>query len=209
MKKYIIALCFFGVVGIGSDTHAFSFSFNPQQMVEDKIKASVKKLGISEKFNVFKSMKDKVAGAFSNPGKLIADYTVTSVEEQKTKLLGKLNKHSALALQEGKNKLTKQLQASSFTVQDQILKEEVTKDFLEERYRILDKVVHQTNNSALQAQQQLLDAESQREDQTEITKQINEEMDKILELTDKICSYQSPQIPCFPSQPKEPVEADE
>lgn len=209
MKKLLTVFAFLFLIGSASSAKA---SWQPFDMIKSLAVSKVQEQMTSSFTGVFTNMKDKVAGTLSNPGKLLGSYIKVPVEEQVGKATEKLNNFSAFnptkLLSQMNQVDPRRLQAAGINTFTDRIDVENAEDFQRELIRVQKKLNRNTNIDALGGQQGSLDKEEKLEAQTDVTKAINEEMDKIVELVDKICSYQNPEIPCFPNKPSEPQQAE-
>lgn len=231
MKRYILALLSIAIMS-PQLAHGF-FIPDPSELLAKALKKSQQVQSIKSKYQVFlgfqekakkaqetvvglssiaenakeqaeqkiaeaANIKKKVTGVLDNPGSTLANYKVVDKKEVANAALSRIQKYSSNPAQ--------RLQANTInTLGDLNQTTEIDRLYAQELLRVLDKTTQEVNKNALQSQQQQIDAESQRDAQSEITKNLNEEMDKILKLVDKICTYQNNQIPCFPNLPQEPT----
>lgn len=209
MKKSLFVFSFLFFLGFNTEVKA---SWQPFDMIKSLAISKVQEQITSSFTGVFTNLKDKAAGTLSNPGKLLGSYIKVPEEEQVRETTENLNNFSAYnpgqLLSQLERRDLKQLQAAGINTFTDRIDVENAEDFQQELIRVQKKLNRNTNIDALGGQQASLDKLEKLEAQTDITKAINEEMDKIVELVDKICSYQNPEIPCFPNKPSGPQPAE-
>lgn len=209
MKKNILVFTSLFFIGYTSSVNA---SWQPFDMIKSLAISQVQEQITSSFTSVFTNLKDKAAGTLSNPGKLLGSYIKVPEEEQvaqATENLHQFSAFSATGLLSQLEKLDlKRLQASGINTFTDRIDVENAENFEAELIRVQRKLNRNINIDALGGQQASLDKQEKLEAQTDVTKAINEEMDKIVKLVDKICSYQNPEIPCFPNKPSDPKPAE-
>lgn len=186
MKKTLLSLGFISLGILPQQTFAFSFG-DITQMAVSQVQQQI----TSSFTGAFSNLASEAGGALSNPGSILTNYQAgPAIEEQ--------IETTQTAVETSPAFNPEQIRENAINTAD-YRDANVAEGYQSELFRVKRRIDPFANLEVLSNQHGNINEEAVQKERTDLTTEINKTMDNILKLTDKICSYQSASILCFPS----------